>query len=131
VRTIGGWLWTAATVAIRFWLAFSPLPLRTTRSARSGLTIGMRLQSIAPSRTICSAERFGTVAPGDLGHQRDRLVKRPAYDRPDEPSLALLAPDRGCEHQLGVERMDRLPAWRARPDTGDANLPNSVITGRV
>lgn len=26
VRTIGGWLWTAATVAIRFWLAFSPLP---------------------------------------------------------------------------------------------------------
>lgn len=63
MRTIGGWLWTAATVAIRFWLAFSPLPLRTTRSARSGLTIGMRLQSIAPSRTICSAERFGTVAP--------------------------------------------------------------------
>jgi hypothetical protein len=62
VRTIGGWLWTVATVAIRLLLPFSPLPLRTTRSARSGLTIGMPLQSIAPTTISPSAGASASAA---------------------------------------------------------------------
>ncbi|MGO9974802.1 MAG: hypothetical protein ACLP01_18755 [Solirubrobacteraceae bacterium] len=64
MRTTGGWLWTAATVAIRFLLAYSPLPLRTTRSARSGLTIGMPLQSIAPTRISPSCGSIASPVRG-------------------------------------------------------------------
>ena len=51
VRTRGAWLNTAATVAIFFLLAFMPLARLGTRSAPSGFTIGMPLQSMAPTRT--------------------------------------------------------------------------------
>src|ERR1700756_3552493 len=63
VRIIGGWLWTAAAGALFFLFAFSPFVLRTTFWAPSGLTIGMPLQSIAPTRispsagATCSAAR--------------------------------------------------------------------------
>src|SRR5450631_4227697 len=69
VRWIGGWLWTAATVAIFFLLAFSPFVRRATLIAPSGLTIGMPLQSIAPTRISPSA------GPIPARQSRDRALK--------------------------------------------------------
>jgi len=103
VRTIGGWLWTAATVAIRFLLAFSPfasahdpqralgldhrdalavdradeyLPIgRLDRLAYASGVEAVEVDRCLPDELLGGA--LGNRCPGDLANQRDRLVNGP------------------------------------------------------
>src|SRR5450755_3449143 len=148
VRWIGGWRWTAATVAIFFLLAFSLFVRRATLIAPSGLTIGMPLQSIAPTRISPSAGPIAACATpgvervevhggvvdellggalrdrraGDLTDERDRFVERAADDRADQPALALVAPQAARQAQLRVVGMDRLMSAGAVSHARDADL---------
>ena len=62
---------------------------------------------------------LGHGRAGDLGDQRDRLVKRPADDRLDQSTLILIAPQAGGQTELGVEWVDRVVSRRAVPHPCD------------
>ena len=157
VRTIGGWLWTAATVAIFFLFAFSPLVRLTTLCAPPGLTIGMPLQSIAPTEdlTVGRADLFGGSSgvehvevhggvldelfgralrdrrAGDLRGQRDRFVERAADDGADQSALTLVAHSRPGRHSCASRGWIASRPRARYPIRVTLTSPNRVTSGRV
>lgn len=138
---------TAATVAIRFLLAFSPFPRRTTRSARGldhrdAFAVDRADQDLASLRLDlgCGALRVEVLevdsrlayqllgcALGNAGRSSRSATPVPhrtgADDHPQKPPLAFVAAGAAGQPELLIERVDGPLAGCAVADAREHKLP--------